>query len=106
MDMRPLNHFLALADTLHFGRASDACHVSPSTLSRSIRQLEETLGVTLFERDNRHVVMTPQGGAFLTYAREALEQWEQLRLSLQSGARRLTGEISEIGRAPCRERLE
>ena len=94
MDMRPLKHFLALADTLHFGRASDACHVSPSTLSRSIRQLEETLGVTLFERDNRHVVMTPQGGAFLTYAREALEQWEQLRLSLQSGARRLTGEIS------------
>ncbi len=94
MDMRPLKHFLALADTLHFGRASDACHVSPSTLSRSIRQLEETLGVTLFERDNRHVVITPQGGAFLTYAREALEQWEQLRLSLQSGARRLTGEIS------------
>lgn len=94
MDMRPLKHFLALANTLHFGRASDACHVSPSTLSRSIRQLEETLGVVLFERDNRHVVMTPQGTAFQTYARETLEQWEQLRLSLQNGARRLTGEIS------------
>ncbi len=94
MDMRPLKHFLALANTLHFGRASDACHVSPSTLSRSIRQLEETLGVVLFERDNRHVVMTPQGTAFQTYARETLEQWEHLRLSLQNGARRLTGEIS------------
>ena len=44
MDMRPLKHFLALADSLHFGRASETCHVSPSTLSRSIRQLEESLG--------------------------------------------------------------
>ncbi len=94
MDMRPLKHFLALAESLHFGRASNACHVSPSTLSRSIRQLEETLGVALFERDNRHVVMTPHGITFLAYAREALEQWEQLRLSLQSEAQRLTGEIS------------
>ena len=94
MDMRPLKHFLALADSLHFGRASETCHVSPSTLSRSIRQLEESLGVTLFERDNRHVALTRQGETFQAYAREALEQWEQLRLSLQSEALRLTGEIS------------
>jgi LysR family positive regulator for ilvC len=94
MDMRPLKHFLALADSLHFGRASETCHVSPSTLSRSIRQLEESLGVTLFERDNRHVALTHQGETFQAYAREALEQWEQLRLSLQSEALRLTGEIS------------
>ena len=76
MDMRPLKHFLVLADSLHFGRASEACHVSPSTLSRSIRQLEEQLGVSLFERDNRHVALTRQGETFQTYAREALEQWE------------------------------
>ncbi len=94
MDMRPLKHFLALANTLHFGRASDACHVSPSTLSRSIRQLEDNLGVSLFERDNRHVALTRQGETFQAYAREALAQWEQLRLSLQSEALRLTGEIS------------
>lgn len=94
MDMRPLNHFLALADTLHFGRASEACHVSTSTLSRSIRQLEESLGVTLFERDNRHVALTRQGETFQHYARETLERWEELRLSLMSEARRLTGEIS------------
>ncbi|WP_373183801.1 HTH-type transcriptional activator IlvY [Halomonas campaniensis] len=94
MDLRPLKHFLALAETLHFGRASEACHVSPSTLSRSIRQLEEALGVALFERDNRHVALTRQGVTFQRYARETLEQWEQLRLSLMSEARRLTGEIS------------
>ncbi|MDN3521477.1 HTH-type transcriptional activator IlvY [Halomonas ramblicola] len=94
MDMRPLRHFLALADSLHFGRASEACHVSPSTLSRSIRQLEANLGVALFERDNRHVALTRQGETFQRYAREALEQWEQLRQSLMSEAERLTGEIS------------
>ncbi|MBE0489909.1 MAG: HTH-type transcriptional activator IlvY [Halomonas sp.] len=94
MDMRPLKHFLTLAETLHFGRASDACHVSPSTLSRSIRQLEESLDVALFERDNRHVALTRHGETFQAYAREAMEQWEQLRLSLQSEALRLTGEIS------------
>ena len=91
MDFRPLKHFLMLADSLHFGRASEACHVSPSTLSRSIRQLEQQLGVVLFNRDNRHVVLTPQGKRFQRYAKEALEEWEQVRLSLQSEAKRLSG---------------
>lgn len=94
MDMRPLNHFLALAESLHFGRASEACHISTSTLSRSIRHLEESLGVTLFERDNRHVALTRQGEIFQHYARETLERWEELRQSLMSEARRLTGKIS------------
>lgn len=92
--MRPLRHFLALAETLHFGRASEACHVSPSTLSRTIRQLEESLGVRLFERDNRHVVLTRQGRTFQAYARDTLEEWERLRQALMSEARTLTGEIS------------
>ncbi|WP_136248746.1 HTH-type transcriptional activator IlvY [Halomonas borealis] len=94
MDMRPLKHFLVLADTRHFGRASEACHVSPSTLSRTIRQLEESLGVRLFERDNRHVTLTRQGQHFHDYARDALEEWERLRRSMMSEAQALTGEIS------------
>ncbi|GHC36928.1 HTH-type transcriptional activator IlvY [Aidingimonas halophila] len=94
MDMRPLRHFLSLTESLHFGRASEACHVSPSTLSRSIRQLEETLGVQLFERDNRHVALTPQGRFFQDYARDALEQWEVVRQTLMEESKELTGEIS------------
>ncbi|WP_104205162.1 HTH-type transcriptional activator IlvY [Billgrantia saliphila] len=94
MDMRPLKQFLALADTLHFGRASELCHVSPSTLSRTIRQLEETLDAPLFVRDNRHVTMTPQGRHFQEYAREALAQWELLRHTLSRQAGELIGEIS------------
>lgn len=94
MDLRPLKYFLVLADTLHFGRASEACHVSPSTLSRTIQQLEESVGVRLFERDNRQVLLTRQGHEFQRWARDTLEQWEQLRQSMMSDACTLTGEIS------------
>ncbi|MCG6659681.1 HTH-type transcriptional activator IlvY [Halomonas campisalis] len=94
MDIRPLHQFLALADTLHFGRASELCHVSPSTLSRTIRQLEETLEVALFERDNRHVALTHHGHTFLAFARETVTQWELLRQTLSTGTDGLSGEIS------------
>lgn len=94
MDMRPLKQFLALADTLHFSRASELCHVSPSTLSRTIRQLEATLDASLFVRDNRHVSLTRQGQLFQEYAREALAQWELLRHTLSSQGDQLAGEIS------------
>ncbi|WP_445158573.1 HTH-type transcriptional activator IlvY [Halomonas sp. E14] len=94
MDMRPLKQFLALADTLHFGRASELCHVSPSTLSRTIRQLEESLDAPLFVRDNRHVALTRQGKVFQEYAREALGQWELLRHALSRQDGELAGEIS------------
>lgn len=94
MDLRPLRQFLILADTLHFGRASDTCHISPSTLSRTIQHLEDSLGVRLFERDNRTVQLTREGRLFQQYARDALEQWELLRHSLMEEAGELAGEIS------------
>ncbi|MEM9057610.1 MAG: HTH-type transcriptional activator IlvY [Pseudomonadota bacterium] len=94
MDPRTLGQFLTLADTLHFGRASEACHVSPSTLSRVIAQLEDRLGVVLFERDNRSVLLTLEGELFQRYAREALQHWESFQNSLLEGTRELHGEIS------------
>lgn len=94
MDFRSLHYFMTLADTLHFGRASELCHISPSTLSRAIQQLEETLSATLFERDNRHVTLTRQGLMFQRYARDTLEQWENIRRTLADDATQLTGAIS------------
>lgn len=94
MDTKPLRLFLALADTLHFGRASESCHVSPSTLSRSIKLLEEELGVELFVRDNRSVQLTREGERFQIYARDALTQWDLIRNSLLEEAKELHGEIS------------
>lgn len=94
MDTRHLRHFLNLAETLHFGRASEASHVSPSTLSRLIRQLEEQLGVTLFERDNRSVRLTRQGQVFQQYAKEALTRWEHCRHLMMEESEQLHGELS------------
>lgn len=93
MDFRLLKHFVVLSDTLHFGRASELCHVSPSTLSRSIQQLESELSTLLFERDNRHVTLTAHGLDFQHYARETLEQWEMTKRRLANTAQ-LSGEIS------------
>ncbi|MDM3872013.1 HTH-type transcriptional activator IlvY [Porticoccus sp. W117] len=94
MDTRTLKHFLALADCLHFGRASEGCHISPSALSRSIKQLEEALGVTLFTRDNRTVELTVEGEKFLNYARETVSQWELIRNDLLEASDTLSGELS------------
>ncbi len=94
MDARTQHAFLTLADTLHFGRAADACHMSPSTLSRAIKQLEGTLGVTLFERDNRSVTLTTEGELFRRYARESMALWTSLQESLLNETRQLAGEIT------------
>lgn len=94
MDYKSLQQFLQLSDSLHFSRASAACHVSPSTLSRTIKQLEDETGVSLFIRDNRSVTLTTEGIRFQQFAREALLQWETLRSSLQNDQQELHGELS------------
>ncbi len=94
MDIKQLKQFVHLAETLHFGRASEASCISPSALSRSIKQLEEAVGTVLFERDNRSVQLTPAGDAFLIYARDALSQWDMIRTRLMEHSAELQGEIS------------
>jgi LysR family positive regulator for ilvC len=94
MDVTRLKLFSALANSLHFGRAAASCHVSPSTLSRNIKQLEDDLGITLFERDNRSVALTHEGQSFLNFAREVLQQWETYQESLLAKADQLHGQLS------------
>jgi len=94
MDIRLLHHFVTLADSLHFGRASEAGHVSPSALSRGIRRLEQEVGAVLFERNNRSVSLTHAGRLFLEYARNALVEWEAIRNALMEASGELHGEIS------------
>jgi LysR family positive regulator for ilvC len=94
MDSRLLQQFIHLAEALHFGKASAASHISPSALSRSIRQLEAELGVALFERDNRTVSLTHEGRLFLPWARETLTQWDLIRNTLMAEADELHGEVS------------
>ena len=94
MDTRTLQLFLTLADTLHFGRTARLCHVSPSALSRSIRQLETSVGAPLFYRDNRRVQLSREGERFREYARQALADWHAIRQALQDEQQILQGELS------------
>ena len=94
MNLKSLQHFLSLADTLHFGRAADECHISISALSRNIRQLEEEVGALLFRRDNRKVELTREGQRFLPYARETSSQWRLIRNELSETTNQLHGAIS------------
>jgi len=63
--LRQLQYVLAVADHLSFRRAAEACHVSQPALSAQIAQLEDQLGVVLFERDRRRVLLTPAGELLL-----------------------------------------
>ena len=94
MDTRSLRLFLNLSETLHFGRTSEELHISTSALSRSIKQLEESLGVSLFERDNRRVALTQEGKLLQDYARETLLHWDSFRDSLMERSKELHGAIS------------
>ncbi|MEO0444365.1 MAG: HTH-type transcriptional activator IlvY, partial [Pseudomonadota bacterium] len=94
MDTRTLQLFLHLSESLHFGRTSQAMHISPSALTRTIQQLESQLDTVLFVRDNRSVSLTRAGGLFQEYAKESLKQWQLFRHSLMEETEDLQGDIS------------
>ena len=93
MDLRDLKLFLHLAESRHFGRTAKATHVSPSTLSRQIQRLEETLGQPLFLRDNRTVQLTDAGTQLKAFAQQTLLQYQQLRHALGQHGPSLSGEL-------------
>ena len=86
MNLRDLKYIVAVAETRHFGKAAERCFVSQPTLSGQIKKLEEELGVTIFERTQRSVEVTPVGEAILEHARQIMDQAEiieQLALAHQ-----------------------
>jgi LysR family transcriptional regulator, hydrogen peroxide-inducible genes activator len=74
MNLTELAYFVAVAEHRHFGRAAESCHISQPTLSGQLRKLEQELGVTLFERNNRRVAITPIGEKLLEHARRVLDE--------------------------------
>ena len=69
-----LRYVVAVADTGHFGRAAEECHVSQPTLSTQIKKLEDQLGVSIFERTSKRVRLTAAGERIVERARTILEE--------------------------------
>ena len=99
MNIRDLQYLVTAAKTEHFGQAAEFCNVSQPTLSGQIRKLEETLGVVLFERSHRAVVLTDTGREITAHAQQILQQVQRLEALAQSRQNPLTGYL-RIGIIP------
>ena len=93
MELRHLRYFVALAECLSFTRAAERMHVTQSTLSHQIRQLEDELGHPLFERLGKRVVLTGPGESFLAYAARALSEVDHGVSDLKRAGSELSGEV-------------
>jgi LysR family hydrogen peroxide-inducible transcriptional activator len=82
--LRQMHYAVVLAETGHFGRAAERCHVTQPGLSQQIRQVEEMCGAALFDRLGKSVRPTPLGREFIERVRPILEQAEALDSFLSS----------------------
>src|SRR5579862_3594271 len=94
MELRQLEHFVAVAEEGHFNRAASRCHIVPSGLSASIRGLEKELGTPLFSRTTREVRLTAAGTALLNEARRTLAAAEAAREAVSGIGRLVAGTLS------------
>ena len=93
MDIRVLRYFLTVAREESFSRAADVLFLSQPTLSRQIKDMENELGVQLFTRTNRNVVLTPAGQRLRRRAQEIVELMEKTRDEFSSLEGEIAGEI-------------
>lgn len=82
ISIKQLHYALAIEKTLHFKKAAEACNVSQSALSTAINELEKQLGLIIFERNNKQVLVTQKGALILEKAKRVkLELDELLQIS-------------------------
>jgi DNA-binding transcriptional LysR family regulator len=93
MDIPQLHAFLAVAGSLHFGRASAELRVAQPALSRTIKKLEHEVGERLFDRSTRSVTLSPAGEALVEPAREVLDAHRRATLAVKAAGR---GEIGRV----------
>lgn len=89
-----ITSFIAVAENLHFGKAAEELNMTQPPLSRQIQKLEKSIGVRLFERNNRNVTLTPAGESFLTEAYGLLASVERAPRRAQKIAEGAWGQIT------------
>lgn len=94
MNLKQLEYFVSVAETLNFTRAARKCFISQTAMTQQIRALEESIGVLLFIRDKHHVELTPAGRVFMNEAKAILSRSEEAVKLARSAAEGFSGTIS------------
>lgn len=94
ISVKQLSYALALEKTLHFKKAAELCHVSQSALSTALNELEKQLGLQIFERDSKKVLITPIGNEVLKRAQNIMLEVDDLRCLADSHKAPLSFPIS------------
>ena len=94
MNLRILNYFLTVAQEQNITRAADILHITQPTLSRQLMQLEQDLGITLFERSQHKLALTPAGDLLVHRAKEILHLVEKTETDLRDQEANLSGSVS------------
>jgi len=99
MNLRDLKYIVAVADLKSFVKAAERCFVSQPTLSMQIKKLEETLGVKIFERNNKHVLVTNVGERIIETAKRALQETQLIEELARNSQNPLSGHF-KLGAFP------
>ncbi len=97
--LQDYKYLVAVAETLHFGKAAEICHISQPTLSGQLKKMEMLLGFALFERTNRKVTVTRKGQQMVEAARKIIEAQQLFKQKARELSLPLTGEF-HIGLIP------
>jgi len=79
MNLREMSYLIAVADLRNFTKAAERCHVSQPTLSAQIKKMEASLDVKIFERDNKHVMITEAGQDIIQSAEKIMHEVERIK---------------------------
>ncbi|NGO53772.1 LysR family transcriptional regulator [Allomesorhizobium camelthorni] len=93
MQLRHLNTFAAVADTLNFTRAAERVHLSQSSVTEQIQTLEADLGIRLFDRSRRRLSLTPAGQRLLGYATELLKLADEAHSAVAEASDTISGSL-------------
>ena len=94
MNLKQLEYFVSVGETLNFTKAAKKCFISQTAMTQQIRALEEGIGALLFIRDKHHVELTPAGRVFMNEAKAILARADEAVKLARSAAEGFSGSIS------------